>query len=1087
MRGFKKVLSKIGLNITAVALVLSITPSLMFSGDASAVSTAVIYGAIPDSLPSNMVSLGFQATQTSAFGDYVHLAGTDRNLDAVTVTMSNWALYADYATDARYLGDSANWYHPITINIFDNHLGANGVPDTLLATVTQIATIPWRPAEDPTHCPTKSDSGYAYKWQSTPGAPDTNCYNGFAVNITFDMSSLNITLPDDVIVGIAYNTQSYGLAPIGVGGPYNSLNVGLEGLTTVGTDNNSDNVFWNTSTADWYTDDGAGGVGTFREDTGWAPYVIPIQITANITDTTAPEVPVHLSPSDNSYKTTANQTIIDWTTVTDPSAPVTYRYQSSNLPNTNPDGSFVSPAYTSGLLTASQIPTSGTPQGVYYWHVKAVDAVGNESNWSDAWKVTVDNAAPTTPTVSFINPTLPCDAITNIHNVTVDWTDSTDNHGLAGYEYLVDYPLANGSGRGQWATTFTASQYTGSLNEGYHDVKVRAKDLAGNYSAWSNICRITADWTAPDVEITAPSNGSVSGTVEVRGTVLDSNLWRYYTVVLNSSNQQVAGPGTVNFNDAFTNKSLFSFNTTLLADGIYTIRLEARDKANNKDAGSTDVNTITVDNTAPTADLVFANIGPGAISFDVVFSEPVDPTEATNPANYFLNNWPGAGGTGDLIGDANISYNGATNTATVTFLNAGWYVSPEQNWGVQDVHDLAGNLLVPSPTSETSTPMVAPTTTAILDGTVGLNSTYVSDVTVDFSATDPAVGSGVIATYYNLDGSGYLQGNPVLVTTDGAHNICYYSTDNAGNTEAEKCDVTFSIDQTAPVITINPYGIDPTNQDVVVTASTNEGTLNFDSYTFTDNGSFEFVSTDAAGNVTTETVIITNIDKIAPVITVGPYSTSPTNQDIVVVVSTNEGSLNFDAYTFTTNGSFDFVSTDAAGNVTTETVIIDNIDKAAPVITLTGGNVTLTVGDTYTELGATSTEGTVVITGSVNTAVAGTYLVNYDATDEAGNNAATVTRTVQVNNPTFVPTAGAAFVTGALITPAPTAPIAETTPTPSVTETDSSQTGSETTEVQGSTANGDHWYALWWVWVLAALGVGGGLWFLIRRRVSEDS
>jgi hypothetical protein len=31
-------------------------------------------------------------------------------------------------------------------------------------------------------------------------------------------------------------------------------------------------------------------------------------------------------------------------------------------------------------------------------------------------------------------------------------------------------------------------------------------------------------------------------------------------------------------------------------NGVYTIRLEARDKANNKDAGSTDIITITVDN-----------------------------------------------------------------------------------------------------------------------------------------------------------------------------------------------------------------------------------------------------------------------------------------------------------------------------------------------------------------------------------------------------------------------------------------------------------------------------------------------------------
>ncbi len=113
------------------------------------------------------------------------------------------------------------------------------------------------------------------------------CYNGFAFNITFDMSSLNLTLPNDIIVGIAYNTQTYGAAPIGVAGPYNSLNVGALGAATVGTDGSTDKVFWNTSTAAWYADGGAGGVGIFREDSNWTPNgTVNIQITADTPCTT---------------------------------------------------------------------------------------------------------------------------------------------------------------------------------------------------------------------------------------------------------------------------------------------------------------------------------------------------------------------------------------------------------------------------------------------------------------------------------------------------------------------------------------------------------------------------------------------------------------------------------------------------------------------------------------------------------------------------------------------------------------------------------------------------------------------------------
>ena len=119
-------------------------------------------------------------------------------------------------------------------------------------------------------------------------AANTNCYNGYAFNATFDMSSLNVTLPNDVIVGIAYNTGDYGSAPIGVAGPYNSLNVGIPTgqAASVGTDDSADKVFWNTSYAGFYADGGASGIGTFRQDTNWTPNgTAAIQISASATCT----------------------------------------------------------------------------------------------------------------------------------------------------------------------------------------------------------------------------------------------------------------------------------------------------------------------------------------------------------------------------------------------------------------------------------------------------------------------------------------------------------------------------------------------------------------------------------------------------------------------------------------------------------------------------------------------------------------------------------------------------------------------------------------------------------------------------------
>ncbi len=185
-------------------------------------------------------------------------AGANRNLASVVVTMSDWALHSDYPALP-----SGGWTHPITFNIYAaDHTSATPAAGALLATLTRTFTIPWRPEADPTCA-----NGTA--WRAANGT----CYNGFAFNITFDFSALNVTLPNEIVFGVAFNTQNHGTTPLGVPGPYNSLNVGAPtgAVPTVGTDANADAVFWNSSYPGFWADGGAGGVGTFRQDTGWAP------------------------------------------------------------------------------------------------------------------------------------------------------------------------------------------------------------------------------------------------------------------------------------------------------------------------------------------------------------------------------------------------------------------------------------------------------------------------------------------------------------------------------------------------------------------------------------------------------------------------------------------------------------------------------------------------------------------------------------------------------------------------------------------------------------------------------------------------
>jgi prepilin-type N-terminal cleavage/methylation domain-containing protein len=94
---------------------------------------------------------------------------------------------------------------------------------------------------------------------------------------------------------------------------------------------------------------------------------------------------------------------------------------------------------------------------------------------------------------------------------------------------------------------------------------------------------------------------------------------------------------------------------------------------------------------------------------------------------------------------------------------------------------------------------------------------------------------------------------------------------------------------------------------------------------------------------------------------------------------------------------------DNAGNTTITRSNVFNIDNTKPVITLTGSStVTVALNGTYTDAGATATDansgvnGSVVKTGTVNTAAAGTYTLTYNVSDKAGNAATAVTRTVTV-------------------------------------------------------------------------------------------
>ena len=85
---------------------------------AAAVADTPLYDSIPDPLPGNVPSVGFQATQTAELGDRIRFAGTNRNLQSVTVTMSSWACQTGAWENGNCASaPGATFSHPITFTI----------------------------------------------------------------------------------------------------------------------------------------------------------------------------------------------------------------------------------------------------------------------------------------------------------------------------------------------------------------------------------------------------------------------------------------------------------------------------------------------------------------------------------------------------------------------------------------------------------------------------------------------------------------------------------------------------------------------------------------------------------------------------------------------------------------------------------------------------------------------------------------------------------------------------------------------------------------------------------------------------------
>jgi hypothetical protein len=293
-----------------------------------------------------------------------------------------------------------------------------------------------------------------------------------------------------------------------------------------------------------------------------------------------------------------------------------------------------------------------------------------------------------------------------------------------------------------------------------------------------------------------------------------------------------------------------------------------------------------------------------------------------------------------------------------------------------------------------------------------------------------------------------MYGSTVAVTQslgDGTYYIHVQAKDAAGN-ESSVATVSAILDNAAPVITITNPTTAPAQSKIITASSTDgifsmadttgsacDGTLSFIAYasqTFTsesDNGAKVcYRAIDIAGNISYSlSGAISGIDATGPTIAGLTTDTAPVKiktwnwssepgATFRFVIDTNASSTVSGVYASATttaqssgNGTYyiHVQAKDAAGNESSVVTVFTILDNTPPVITVSGTNpVSVTLGSTYADGGAAATDNidvsvNVVLSGSVDTATDGDYMITYNAVDAAGNAAAPATRTVHVVAP----------------------------------------------------------------------------------------
>ncbi|MGN7403182.1 leucine-rich repeat protein [Cytobacillus praedii] len=447
-----------------------------------------------------------------------------------------------------------------------------------------------------------------------------------------------------------------------------------------------------------------------------------------------------------------------------------------------------------------------------------------------------------------------------------------------------------------------------------------------------------------------------------------------------------------------------------IKDGTYeNIIVTAEDNKGGKNT-ITYTSKIKVDKTAPVISLTPNKIAPTNTEIDV-------DVDATDNVQVIERKW--------AAGDQNVSYFATEGTV----LTGNSFIVSKNGIYTVYARDSTGNETVQT-IHITNIDVEAPVITLTPSKLDAVN----TEIDVDVDVTDQnaiviqkwAKGNKEVS-YFQANGTEIINGK-FIVSENAVYTV--YAKDSAGNESLQTITIS-NIDKEAPVITLTPSKIDPVNTEIDVDvevidnnpivmkkwAKGNQDTSYFQTggtdvvdnkFIVSENGIYTVYAKDAAGNETIETIEINNIDMDAPdVAQLEVSTTAPTNKDVIVTITypddvtvkeykidTGEWTSYDGQVTVSSNAKVYARGKDAAGNWSEESSLqISNIDKSAPVVSITG----ITNGQTFvnevTPVVSVEDLNKVTITILLNgeeydgspVTESGSYILTVKAVDEAGN------------------------------------------------------------------------------------------------------